>query len=426
MQETIYKQSIYHYQDNNQYTSKKDFDDIIRVYLNNLSSKKRDKALVNQEQYELILKVLQEPKNTSVSTAQFRFWVKKMFQLITLRNGQQIVCHDNKPVAMKEQIYDILIWAHRQSHHGGRDKTSALVRRKFSWIPKELVARFVRYCPYCVTRRNGHLNTMFSNYPNDHLYHPLENNDIDNIPICYSPPLQSSLSSSPISSSSTYYPGYNSCCVPSPSTYNNNNDISDNNNNMDDRHSDTLLSSPENHPSSDDLLYPLPKLSISSTSASVYSDPSSSSSTNTTTTTLLSPNPEYSSTQINLYMDSNYYSLQQQQSNIHYLSTTLTNNNTMKENGYKFELASPTRSSSISSSTSSVDYYPQQQQLMYHFPPSNINDYHFLPNESKHQPSTNHHNHHLSNSDSSCLHESKQVPIAFDQHHNPLHLMPFV
>ncbi|ORX45469.1 hypothetical protein DM01DRAFT_1398139, partial [Hesseltinella vesiculosa] len=139
---------------NQQYPSQEDFDDIIRTYLGNLSFKKRDKALIDQQRYDLILRVLQEPKNTSISTAQFRFWVKKMFTL-TNHNAQLAVCHDNKPVAMKEHIYAILIWAHRQSHHGGRDKTSALVRRRFSWIPKELIARFVRQCPFCITRRNG-------------------------------------------------------------------------------------------------------------------------------------------------------------------------------------------------------------------------------------------------------------------------------
>ncbi|KAI8344257.1 hypothetical protein BC941DRAFT_341584, partial [Chlamydoabsidia padenii] len=143
---------------NDQYPNQQDFDDIVQSYLDNLSFKKRDKALIDRQRYELILQVLQEPKNTSVSTAQFRFWVKKMFQLVPLHGERLVVCHDNKPVAIREQIYNILIWAHRQSHHGGRDKTSTLVRRRFSWIPKELIARFVRHCPFCITRRNGHVD----------------------------------------------------------------------------------------------------------------------------------------------------------------------------------------------------------------------------------------------------------------------------
>ncbi|KAG1119959.1 hypothetical protein G6F42_012857 [Rhizopus arrhizus] len=76
-----------------------------------------------------------------------------MFQLQP--GSYDLVCHDNKPVAMREQIYDILVNAHKEAHHGGRDKTSAIVRNQFSWIPKELVARFVRQCPTCINRRNG-------------------------------------------------------------------------------------------------------------------------------------------------------------------------------------------------------------------------------------------------------------------------------
>ncbi|KAI7867530.1 hypothetical protein BDF14DRAFT_1726396 [Spinellus fusiger] len=140
--------------DQEQYPTFKEFDTIVQDYLQNLSSKKRDKALVDKHRYSLILQVLKDPRNTAISTAQFRFWVKKMFQLSST-NAKDIVCHDNKPVAMREQIYNILVRAHREAHHGGRDKTSALVRRRYSWIPKELIARFVRQCPFCILRRNG-------------------------------------------------------------------------------------------------------------------------------------------------------------------------------------------------------------------------------------------------------------------------------
>ncbi|KAI8881294.1 hypothetical protein K501DRAFT_132838, partial [Backusella circina FSU 941] len=139
-----------------------EFQDTINDYLDNLSSKKRDKALVDHPRYRLIQEVLKNPRNTTISTAQFRFWVKKMFQI-----QQNIVIHDNKPVAMKEQIYDILVKAHKDAHHGGRDKTSAIVRNQFSWIPKELVARFVRQCPTCISRRNE--NQPLSAYSNKNL-----------------------------------------------------------------------------------------------------------------------------------------------------------------------------------------------------------------------------------------------------------------
>lgn len=114
------------FNDNDQYPTYEDFQCIVQEYLDNLSPKKRDKALVDQHRYTLILQVLKDPRNTAISTAQFRFWVKKMFQLAPT-DTLDIVCHDNKPVAMREQIYEILVRAHREAHHGGRDKTSALV-----------------------------------------------------------------------------------------------------------------------------------------------------------------------------------------------------------------------------------------------------------------------------------------------------------
>lgn len=112
------------------YPSQGEFESIVQNYLRNLSSKKRDKALVDRRRYSLIVRVLKDPRNTAISTAQFRFWVKKMFQLVPLRNGMDVVCHDSKPVAMREEIYSILVRAHKEANHGGRDKTSALVRLK--------------------------------------------------------------------------------------------------------------------------------------------------------------------------------------------------------------------------------------------------------------------------------------------------------
>ncbi|WWC68449.1 uncharacterized protein I206_102377 [Kwoniella pini CBS 10737] len=128
------------------------FNLMVQDYLKNLSPKKREKALLTQKMYDAVLSVLEDPKDTSTKTAQFRFWAKKMFQLTNFGN-EKIVCHDHKPVAVKEQIYEVLCHCHGQAGHGGRDKTSAQVRRYYSWIPKEIIARFVRDCPFCQSRR---------------------------------------------------------------------------------------------------------------------------------------------------------------------------------------------------------------------------------------------------------------------------------
>ncbi|QSS62485.1 hypothetical protein I7I51_02222 [Histoplasma capsulatum] len=88
-----------------------------------------------------------------------RFWVKKMFKLEPndgrTPESKRLICHEGKPVAIREKLFKILTRAHQQCQHGGRDKTSAQVRRMYSWVPKELISRFVKICPTCQVRRGG-------------------------------------------------------------------------------------------------------------------------------------------------------------------------------------------------------------------------------------------------------------------------------
>ncbi|KAJ3558583.1 hypothetical protein NM688_g833 [Phlebia brevispora] len=142
---------------------------IEQEYLNSLSVRKREKALLTQEMFDDVWDVLHNPKDSKLRTPQFRFWVRKMFVLsFAHRPGasasgpanasmesdvQPIIMHENRPVALKEQIYDIISYCHRISGHGGRDRTMALVRERYSWIPKELIAQYIKICPTCVYKK---------------------------------------------------------------------------------------------------------------------------------------------------------------------------------------------------------------------------------------------------------------------------------
>lgn len=134
------------------------FEELLNEYILSLSPKKRDKALIPQKRYDNILAVLKDPKCTTIESAQFRFWAKKMFRLSNEDNNGSIVCHEGKPVAVREQLYQVLTESHNRAQHGGRDKTSAEVRKHYSWVPKELIARFVRHCPSCTLRRSSPLD----------------------------------------------------------------------------------------------------------------------------------------------------------------------------------------------------------------------------------------------------------------------------
>jgi len=119
--------------DNTQLPSTEDFTDILNEYINDLSPKKQDKALIPQKRLHNIEMVLRDPKCTTIESAQFRFWAKKMFTLQIDENGEERVMHENKPVAVREKLYRVLTTAHIQAQHGGRDKTSSQVRKSYSW-----------------------------------------------------------------------------------------------------------------------------------------------------------------------------------------------------------------------------------------------------------------------------------------------------
>jgi hypothetical protein len=108
--------------------------EIMKVYRNGLSPKKRAKSLLDQSKYDAICEILDSPKDTAKYTAQFRFWCRKMFVWCPAQQPGQggVLLHEGKPVAVIEQIPDVLIHSHRQANHGGRDKTSAEVSHRGS------------------------------------------------------------------------------------------------------------------------------------------------------------------------------------------------------------------------------------------------------------------------------------------------------
>ncbi|KAI9061857.1 hypothetical protein FKP32DRAFT_1575129, partial [Trametes sanguinea] len=136
-------------------------------YLGGLDRRKKAKALISQEMFDDILLVLRCPGDQSIRTAQFRWWVRKMFKLeehmqiplsippgaIAEGHEVDVVLHDGKEVAVKENIYAILCFHHEHIDHGGRDRTASEVRKHYTWIPKELVAGFIKTCPTCIFKR---------------------------------------------------------------------------------------------------------------------------------------------------------------------------------------------------------------------------------------------------------------------------------
>lgn len=60
--------------------------------------------------------------------------------MLTFHQSDKIICHEGKPVAIKEKLFKILTRAHEQCQHGGRDKTSQQVRQHYSWYVTTLIS----------------------------------------------------------------------------------------------------------------------------------------------------------------------------------------------------------------------------------------------------------------------------------------------
>ena len=128
--------------------------ELVESYLDHLHPTKRGKALIDYETYCKVFKVLLAPDSKEIGNPQFRFWTRKMFKIVE-EEEKLVVTSNGRPVAIKEHIYDIICISHAMSKHGGRDKTCKVAREHYTWIPKELIANFVKVCPTCKPRRTG-------------------------------------------------------------------------------------------------------------------------------------------------------------------------------------------------------------------------------------------------------------------------------
>ncbi|BGP19994.1 hypothetical protein JCM10213_006771 [Rhodosporidiobolus nylandii] len=130
-----------------------DFAYAAEKYVNSLAASKRNKAIISPTLHALIYAVLTRPKDTSNGTASERHWAKTHFALDPQHPGAILHPAKNKKqpprLAIASEVYEIIRQAHEDLGHKGRDKTFAQVKKRFSYVPKELVSRFVRMCPTC-------------------------------------------------------------------------------------------------------------------------------------------------------------------------------------------------------------------------------------------------------------------------------------
>ncbi|KAK9459271.1 uncharacterized protein V1516DRAFT_679459 [Lipomyces oligophaga] len=122
--------------------------DLISAYIDTLSDVKKSKCLISRDMYHLILAILSHP-HKEIGDSQFRFWAKANFSLYNDPKGRPQVMYKSKPIAVREDLYNILAVCHMLVDHGGRDRTLSQLRKWFSRVPKNLVSQYVKVCPTC-------------------------------------------------------------------------------------------------------------------------------------------------------------------------------------------------------------------------------------------------------------------------------------
>lgn len=108
---------------------------------------------MTRELYELVVDILRKPQDTTVGDPQLRFWVRQRFQLMSGPGDRYCALHEGKRVVLRDEIYDVVVRAHIDSQHGGRDKTYNVLRKEWSYVPKETVATFIKLCAVCNGKR---------------------------------------------------------------------------------------------------------------------------------------------------------------------------------------------------------------------------------------------------------------------------------
>ncbi|GAA5827650.1 hypothetical protein JCM11251_001770 [Rhodosporidiobolus azoricus] len=135
------------------------FEALMRSYVANLSRKKREKALITSDLYDVVIEALLHPFNTRNGSSQDRFWAREHFVL----DGDNLVrdawlgkdlppitapAHTLRLVVKEDDAYDRILEVHEAIGHKGRDKTFAKVQKLYARIPKELVVQFLKVCPH--------------------------------------------------------------------------------------------------------------------------------------------------------------------------------------------------------------------------------------------------------------------------------------
>ncbi|XP_013396219.1 KRAB-A domain-containing protein 2-like isoform X2 [Lingula anatina] len=131
------------------------FHKLLDQHLATINESRRQKYLITQEMYEKIVSTVQvKSGEKSQYGATFKFWCKTNFKIEEIGQRKILYCiKTSRPVATKEDLFDVLANCHKRVQHSGRDKTFEEVKRNYSWIPRRAVSFYLQTCRECHSKK---------------------------------------------------------------------------------------------------------------------------------------------------------------------------------------------------------------------------------------------------------------------------------
>jgi len=117
-----------------------------------MSPNRRVKAVLTREVADQAIEILNS--SNANASPKFKFWVQQTFSLTHTGKAKHLLLKkSNKPVCVRENMYDVIGSIHENLQHAGYAKTFDELKKRYSYIPRKLVAAFVNACSFCTSRR---------------------------------------------------------------------------------------------------------------------------------------------------------------------------------------------------------------------------------------------------------------------------------
>ena len=95
-----------------------------------------------------VISVLRQGK-TGCTLSRDSYHILKTYKLVSLGGVDKVAKHNDKYMAHKDEVINIIRTFHLETSHGGEKKTHKKLQDQYCNIPKSLVQEYIKHCERC-------------------------------------------------------------------------------------------------------------------------------------------------------------------------------------------------------------------------------------------------------------------------------------